>query len=148
MAADVDNRQNPDEFGKPGQPGVILYDGMCVLCSGWFRFVAQRDVERRFFFTPIQSAYGRTLAQRYGIDADNPQTNAVLLDGQVYLRSESAIAALSVLSGWRWIRIFRLIPRALRDRFYTLIAHNRYRLFGRNDACDIGGAKYADRIID
>ena len=35
---------------------VILYDGVCVFCSRWVRFVAARDVERRFRFTAIQSA--------------------------------------------------------------------------------------------
>jgi predicted DCC family thiol-disulfide oxidoreductase YuxK len=137
----------PEMLGKPGQPGIVLYDGVCVLCSGWFRFVSQRDVERRSFFTPIQSAYGRALAQRFGIDADNPQTNAVLIDGKVHLRSDSAITALAMLSGWRWVKVLRIIPRPLRDALYTLIARNRYRWFGRHDACDLGGTQYADRIV-
>src|SRR6476620_6717092 len=89
-------------IGGKGGPGLVLYDGVCVLCSRWFRFVAQRDVERRFLFTAIQSAYGRALALKLGIDPDNPDTNAVLLDGEVYLRSDSALAVLSALPGWRW----------------------------------------------
>ena len=32
---------------------VILYDGVCVFCSRWIRFVAARDVARRFRFTAI-----------------------------------------------------------------------------------------------
>ena len=27
---------------------VILYDGVCIFCSRWVRFVATRDVERGF----------------------------------------------------------------------------------------------------
>jgi predicted DCC family thiol-disulfide oxidoreductase YuxK len=119
-----------------------------VLCSGWFRFVAARDVERRFLFTAIQSDYGRALALRHGINPDNPETNAVLLDGKVHLRSGSALAALSALPRWGWVRIFRLVPKPIRDRIYTLIARNRYRLFGRHAACDLGGARYADRVIE
>ena len=49
---------------------VILYDGVCVFCSRWVRFVATRDVERRFRFTAIQSAYGTRLAQAFGIDPE------------------------------------------------------------------------------
>jgi predicted DCC family thiol-disulfide oxidoreductase YuxK len=41
---------------------VILYDGVCVFCSRWIRFVAARDTERRFRFTAIQSGYGSRLA--------------------------------------------------------------------------------------
>ncbi|HZP78740.1 MAG TPA: DCC1-like thiol-disulfide oxidoreductase family protein [Pseudolabrys sp.] len=135
------------DLGKPGAPGLILYDGVCVLCSGWFRFVAERDTARRFMFTAIQSDYGRVLAQRLGIDPENPQSNAVLLDGKVHLRLDSALAALGVLPGWRWMRVFRLVPRPLRDAFYGVIARNRYRWFGKKTVCDLGGARYADRII-
>jgi predicted DCC family thiol-disulfide oxidoreductase YuxK len=138
----------PEKLGKEGGQGLVLYDGVCILCSGWFRFVAARDVERRFLFTAVQSDYGRALALKFGIDPDNPDTNAVLLDGEVHLRSDSALAALSVLPNWRWTRVFLWIPKPLRDRVYLLIARNRYRLLGKRAACDLGGAQYADRIIN
>src|SRR5687768_16322610 len=102
-------------LGSPGEQGLVLYDGVCVLCSNWFRFVAARDTERKFLFTAIQSERGRALALRLGIDPDNPATNAVLHDGQIFLRSDSALAVLSALPGWRWTRIFRAVPRPIRD---------------------------------
>lgn len=135
-------------IGERGARGLILYDGVCVLCSGWMRFVASRDADRRFLFTPIQSDYGRALAIKHGIDPDNPQSNAVLIDGAVNLRSDSAIAALSRLPGYGWVRAFRIVPKPIRDRLYSMIARNRYRWFGRHDACDIGGAKFADRVVE
>jgi predicted DCC family thiol-disulfide oxidoreductase YuxK len=135
-------------IGGPGGRGLILYDGVCVLCSGWMRFVAEHDTDRVFLFTPIQSDYGRKLAIRYGIDPYNPQSNAVLIDGKVNLRSDSAIAALTRLPGYGWVRAFRLVPKPVRDWLYAIIARNRYRWFGRHDACDIGGAKYADRVVE
>jgi predicted DCC family thiol-disulfide oxidoreductase YuxK len=134
-------------IGEPGERGLILYDGDCVLCSNWFRFVAQRDVEGKFLFTAIQSPYGRALAIRHGIDPNNPQSNAVLIDGEVNLRSDSAIAAISNLPGYGWAQLFRLLPKPLRDAAYSMIARNRYRWFGRNETCWLGGAKYADRVI-
>ena len=67
---------------------VILYDGVCIFCSRWIRFVATRDVARRFRFTAIQSAYGTRLAQAFGIDPDDPDTNAVS-------SRETAIASLA-----------------------------------------------------
>ena len=51
---------------------VILYDGVCIFCSRWVRFVATRDIERRFRFTAIQSPYGTRLAQAFGIDPTIP----------------------------------------------------------------------------
>jgi predicted DCC family thiol-disulfide oxidoreductase YuxK len=134
-------------IGEPGERGLILYDGDCVLCSNWFRFVAQRDTQGKFLFTAIQSPYGRALAIRHGIDPDNPQSNAVLIDGNVNLRSDSAIAALSHLPGYGWVRMLRAVPKSLRDDLYSTIARNRYAWFGRNDICWRGGARYAERVI-
>lgn len=137
----------PDDLGAPGGPGLILYDGVCVLCSNWFRFVARRDRHRRFLFTAIQSDYGRALAQKLGIDPDDPQTNAVLLDGEVHLYSDSALAVLAILPGWRWTRLLRAVPEKFRHRIYGLVARNRYNWFGRRPACDMGGSQYAGRVI-
>jgi predicted DCC family thiol-disulfide oxidoreductase YuxK len=139
--------QPAENLGAKDGQGLVLYDGNCVICSRWFRFVAARDHERRFLFTAIQSPYGRALALRLGIDPDNPETNAVLLDGQVYLQSESALVVLAHLPGWRWTTAFKAMPRPLRDWVYRLIARNRYRLFGTRGTCDLGGAQYADRVI-
>jgi predicted DCC family thiol-disulfide oxidoreductase YuxK len=126
---------------------VILFDGVCVLCSGWTSFVARRDVARRFRFTPIQSAYGRRLATALGIDPDDPDTNAVVLGGRALRRSDGALAVLSSLPGWGWVRVLRIVPRFVRDAIYGFIARNRYRMFGRHDACDLSGACFADRIV-
>ena len=60
---------------------VILYDGVCIFCSRWIRFVATRDVAQKFRFTAIQSPYGTRLAQAFGIDPDDPDTNAVVHGG-------------------------------------------------------------------
>lgn len=126
---------------------IILYDGHCVLCSSWVRFVAKRDTGRRFKFTPIDSPYGSSLAQALGIDPKDPDTNAVYLAGHGHRRSDAALTVLATLPRWGWVRFLRLVPRAIRDFVYTRIARNRYRIFGRNDVCDLGGIALADRIV-
>ena len=68
---------------------VILYDGVCVFCSRWIRFVAARDTARRFRFTAIQSAYGTRLAQAFGIDPEDPDTNAVIHGGVACFKSDA-----------------------------------------------------------
>lgn len=127
--------------------GIILYDGVCVLCSGWVRFVAKRDVARRFRFTAIQSPYGRALAEALGIDPDDPDTNALVLDGHAFRRSDAALTVLASLPGWRWITVARMAPRWLRDAVYTVIARNRYRVFGRHDTCEVGGSLLDGRVL-
>jgi predicted DCC family thiol-disulfide oxidoreductase YuxK len=127
--------------------GTFLYDGVCVLCSNWFRFVAARDPGVQFRFTPIQGAYGRHLAVRLGIDPDNPQTNAVILNNRAYVRSDAALQVLCRLPGWSWTRLLLAVPRTLRDVVYDRIATNRYRLFGRTEACLVPDAMLARHIL-
>lgn len=127
---------------------VILYDGVCVFCSRWIRFVAARDKERRFRFTAIQSGYGTRLAQAFGINPDDPDTNAVIHGGVAYLKSDAALTVLGALPGWAWVRVLRMIPKPLRDPVYSLVARNRYRIFGKYEACFIPDAALRGRVIE
>jgi predicted DCC family thiol-disulfide oxidoreductase YuxK len=140
---------HPAPPGKlPGIPdGTVLYDGVCVLCSTWFRFVAARDPAARFKFTPIQGEFGRRLAIHLGIDPENPQTNAVILDGRAHTRSDAALQILKHLPGWSWTRIFLATPRAPRDWLYDRIAQNRYKLFGRTDTCLVPDAALLRHVL-
>jgi predicted DCC family thiol-disulfide oxidoreductase YuxK len=127
---------------------VILYDGVCVFCSRWIRFVAARDVERRFRFTAIQSGYGTRLAQAFGINPEDPDTNAVVHGGVAYFKSVGALTVLSNLPGWGWVRVLRSLPKPLRDPVYNLVARNRYRIFGKYEECFIPDASLRARVIE
>ena len=140
------NRWSPRP--APGEPdGLILFDGVCVFCSRWVRFVIDRDTQRRFRFVAIQSEVGRALATRYGIDPDAPQTNAVILDGRIWFKSDAALAVLSELPSTRGLGVLRAVPTGLRNPIYDLIAQNRYRIFGRTDVCMVPSAQDRDRFI-
>jgi len=127
---------------------IILYDGVCIFCSRWVRFVATRDTVRRFRFTPIQSPYGTRLAQAFGIDPGDPDTNAVVHGGVAYFKSDGALTVLSHLPRWRWTRALLAIPKPLRDAVYNLVARNRYRIFGKFDACLVPEADMRARVVE
>ena len=127
---------------------VILFDGVCIFCSRWVRFVAARDTAQRFRFTPIQSAYGSRLAEALGIDADDPDTNAVVHGGVAYFKSDGALTVLSLLPGWSWVRLLFAIPRVIRDGVYNVVAKNRYRIFGKYDTCMVPDAGLRARVIE
>ena len=127
---------------------VILFDGVCVFCSRWVRFIVARDAAARFRFTPIQSAYGTRLAQALGIDADDPDTNAVIHGGVAYFKSDGALTVLSLLPGCGWVRVLFAVPRFIRDAVYSLVARNRYRIFGKYDACIVPDAGLRARVIE
>jgi predicted DCC family thiol-disulfide oxidoreductase YuxK len=126
---------------------VILYDGVCVFCSRWIRFVAARDAGR-FRFTAIQSGYGARLARTFGIDPADPDTNAVIHSGITHMKSDGALTVLSSLSGWRWTRLLFVVPKPLRDAVYSLVARNRYRIFGKYDACFVPDEAMRARVLE
>jgi predicted DCC family thiol-disulfide oxidoreductase YuxK len=115
--------------------GLVLFDGVCVLCSGWVHFIIARDPAARYRFGAIQTPFGRRLAARFGINPENPQTNAVISAGRAHFKLESALVVVKDFPGWRWTRIAYLFPKAVRDFCYDRIARNRYTLFGRHDTC-------------
>jgi predicted DCC family thiol-disulfide oxidoreductase YuxK len=138
----------PGTMNKWPDDDVILYDGICVFCSRWIRFVAARDKTRRFRFTAIQSGYGTRLAQAFGIDPDDPDTNAVIHGGVAYFKSDGALTVLSNLRGWGWVRVLLSVPKPLRDAVYNLVARNRYRIFGKYEACFVPGAELKARVME
>ena len=127
---------------------VILYDGVCVFCSRWVRFVAKRDVNKRFRFTAIQSGYGTRLAQAFGIDPADPDTNAVIHGGVAYFKSNAALTVLGNLPGWRWVGVLWSLPKPLRDAVYSLVARNRYRIFGKYEECFIPDADLRAQVVE
>jgi predicted DCC family thiol-disulfide oxidoreductase YuxK len=132
----------------PDEPdGLILFDGVCVFCSRWVRFVIDRDPERRFRFVAIQSEPGRALAARFGINPDAPETNAVVWGGRIFFKSDAALTVLGALKATRPLGGLKVAPRWLRDPAYDLIARNRYRVFGRTETCMVPSADDRSRFI-
>jgi len=132
----------------PDEPdGLILFDGVCVFCSRWVRFVIDHDPQGRFRFLPIQSEAGRALALRHGIDPEAAQTNAVVLNGRIFFKSDAALTVLGALPRTRALAMLKAAPRLLRDPAYDLIARNRYAIFGRTDACMVPSVEDRARFL-
>jgi predicted DCC family thiol-disulfide oxidoreductase YuxK len=111
------------------------------------RFVATRDKARRFRFVPLQSPYGAELAARYGLSTENPDTYVAIIGGVAMFRSDATLAILTRLPRYGWARVLRAVPRVLRDGVYDIVARNRYRWFGRYDACPMPPAGFAARVL-
>ncbi len=115
---------------------VIVYDGLCHLCSGWVRFHARHPGDPPFRLVPMQSREGRSLLAAQAIDPDDPATFLVLDRGWRLTDSEAVIHVVTDLGGaWRLFTAARIIPRRWRDALYRLLARNRYRWFGKRTTC-------------
>lgn len=127
---------------------LILFDGVCNLCSALVQFVIRHDREAKFRFAAIQSEIGRKIYQSHGLDPADLQTFVFIADGKVVLRSDAAIEVVSRFGGaWRIFAIFRLVPRVARDFVYSTIARNRYRWFGRKEVCMIPTPEIDERFL-
>ena len=126
---------------------IIVFDGICVLCNGWVRFLLKRD-RGRYRFAAMQSAAGRALLSRNGLDADDPASFLLIEDGLAWTDTDAIGRVLSGLGGaWRIAALILLLPRSLRDPLYRLIARNRYRWFGTT-ACHVPSEAQRARFIE
>lgn len=131
----------------PPGTDLIVFDGTCIFCSGFARFVARWDRTERFRFVTAHSALGRSLYLAHGLDPDVMATNIVILDGRAHVKTAAFAAAMRAL-GWPWRGLAMLdwIPRRISDPAYDWIARNRYRL-GRQ-VCVMPSAKLKARLIE
>lgn len=129
---------------------ILVFDGVCVLCSRWVQFVLRHDRQRRYRFTAMQSAAGRELLLSHGLDPNDPVSFLLLEQDRAYTDTEAIARVLSSFeSGWTLAAmLIRIVPRSVRDRAYRWLARNRYRLFGRRDACPVPSAELADRFLE
>lgn len=142
-------RQDPTVPTFDDSAPVIVFDGTCVFCSAWARFVLHNDTEGRFRLLTAQSELGTALYQYYGLDARDYETNLVIVDGVLSMKSEAALVVLQRLGmPWALAGVFRVIPRSLRDQLYSVIARNRYRIAGRRDACMVPTPEERSRFLD
>jgi predicted DCC family thiol-disulfide oxidoreductase YuxK len=127
---------------------ILLFDGVCNLCSGAVRFVIRHDPRGRFRFAALQSETGRRLLVRHGLPPDALDT-FVLIEGEsCFTRSDAALELARRLGGaWRALAILRLVPRPIRDAAYGLVVRNRYRWFGKSDRCMVPTPELARRFL-
>ncbi len=127
---------------------VIIFDGLCALCSGSASFVLRHDAQAAFRLTPAQSPLGHALYVHYGLDPQVYETMVLIADGRAFEKSEAAIRIARGLGlPWSLAVLLRAIPLGLRDRLYAWVARNRIRWFGARDICYMPDPRFADRMI-
>ncbi|USJ02885.1 thiol-disulfide oxidoreductase DCC family protein [Xanthomonas prunicola] len=130
-------------------PATIVFDGVCLLCNGWVKFLLRHDRRRRYRFAAMQGQAGRTLLLQHGLDPDDPLSFLLVDDTGAWTDSDAIVRVLAGLGGlWRVVTVLRVVPRGLRDIGYRLIARNRYRWFGRTEHCMLPTPEQRTRFLD
>ena len=128
---------------------IVLFDGECNLCTFTVKFILRRDHKDRFRFASLQTDVGLELARRHRISVAG-LASVILLEGdRAFTRSTAALRILRNLSaGYALLYPLVLVPRFLRDTLYDFIARNRYRWFGKRDACMVPSPEVRGKFLD
>jgi predicted DCC family thiol-disulfide oxidoreductase YuxK len=125
--------------------GIVLFDGVCNLCSGAVRFILARDPAGRFRFASLQSDAAQRLLKGAGV----AETIVLLQGGKIYTRSAAALRiARGLRFPWPLFYAFVAVPRPLRDLVYRWVARHRYAWFGKRESCLLPTPETRGRFID
>ena len=128
---------------------IILFDGVCNLCNSTVQFIIKNDIKNNFKFSSLQSDFGKNFLIKNGLDKDNYSSIILIVDKDKYYTKSSAILKIyTKLRGYKWMGIFFLIPKFLRDLGYSIISKNRYLIFGKaENSCLLPSQKLNDKFI-
>jgi len=132
---------------------LLLFDGVCGLCSAVVQFVLERDRRRLFDFAPLQSEAAQQILSRFGRSAGALDTFYIIKnyrsDTPIPLERADAALFLMAALGWPWkaAGVFRIYPAFVRDAAYDVVARQRYRLFGKHEQCFLPRPEDRDRFI-
>jgi predicted DCC family thiol-disulfide oxidoreductase YuxK len=141
-------RDDPAVPSFPDDKPIIIFDGDCVICSKFARFVIEHDREGKLRLLPAQTPLGSALYRHYGLDPVNYETNVLIENGLAHFKSHGSLRMVERFGfPWSLARLGRVVPAPILDRLYAFIARNRFNWFGRRDTCLLSLAGYEDRFL-
>lgn len=132
-----------------GPNPVVLFDGVCNFCNYWVQFAIKRDRKKKLRFAALQGETAHQQLPKFGISPTS-LTSVILLDkGKAYTQSSAAIRICKYLSGgWKLCYGLIIIPKFIRNFFYNIIARNRYKWYGKREACMVPTPELRDRFLN
>ena len=127
---------------------VILFDGVCNFCNSAIQFVIRQDAKEQLYFAPLQSPAAQKLLQQHHLPQKDFETFLLLDNNTIYQKSDAALRVAKHFKWyWQWVQVLQFIPSAWRNAVYSFVARNRYRWFGKRDACMIPTEKIKKRFL-
>lgn len=127
---------------------IVLFDGVCNYCNAMVNFAIRNDKAARLKFAPLQSATGEALRKQYNI---SPETDSLIFieNNKAYTYADAALGIAKYLD-WpaKALFAFRIFPSFISNPFYKWVAKNRYKWFGKKDACMIPTPDVKSRFLD
>ena len=128
---------------------LVLYDGVCALCSRLHQFLLKHDHRAVFTFASLQSVTGRAIVERFGGNPRELTSFYVLANyrtgrAQIFSRSSAALFAAGELAWpWKWAVLMRVLPPAVLDCVYDVVAR-----IGRHEQCLTPRPELRSRFVE
>lgn len=134
----------------PENKDLILFDGVCNLCSSSVQYVIERDHKNKYVFAALQSDIGKEIIEKYKIDPS--KTDSILLyrkDKGVVSKSTAALLIAKHLGfPTNLLYVFLIVPAFIRNMVYDYVAKNRYKWYGKKESCWIPTPELKAKFID
>jgi len=128
---------------------IVLFDGVCKFCNASVNFLIERDRAGRIQFAALQSGLGQSLLARFGLARDRIDSIVLVEGKRCSTESTAALRLTRYMDGvWPLLGVFLFVPVFLRDFCYAILARNRYRWFGRLDACRVPTPEIRQRFLE
>jgi len=127
---------------------IILFDGVCNFCNNTINFVIDHDSKKCFQFASLQANFGRLFLLENKINTHDFDSIILIKNQKIFKKSEAIFEITKELTGfWKYIAIFRFLPKVFTDFCYDIFAKNRYQLFGKTDSCRLPTPELRDRFL-
>ena len=114
---------------------IIVFDGFCILCNNYVRWISKRNLSKNIFFTNFDSQF---IKKNYPNLKLGDTIFVITHKNQILKRSEAIKYCLKSVSLNENLKfLINKSPNFVLDYLYRLIASNRYRLFGKSEVCSI-----------
>ena len=128
---------------------IIFYDGHCNLCNGFVNAIIKLDKKSIFLFAPLNGNHAKNLLKKNKIKNTTIDSVVLFNNNNISYKSKAVIEILISLGGiYRVLVMTKIIPRAILDWLYDIVAKNRYSWFGKHDRCMVPDKKIISKFLD
>lgn len=115
---------------------IVFFDGECNLCDSWVVFLISHDIDNKLHFAQLQADESISILESKNYNALELKSIVFLDNGEISFKSNAVLNIFNNLPvPYRFVSIFRWVPKFLRDFVYDLIATNRHRLWKKQSQC-------------
>ena len=124
---------------------IIVFDGYCVLCDNFVKWIAKKDKYNKIHFTTFESDY---INKNYS-EIKLKNSVVVINSKKIFFKkSEAVILCLKTIDyNKTLIAILEIIPKTILDIGYSLVAFFRYKIFGKKKICSLPNTIISEKIL-